>query len=135
MAKSGLRTGFVDVPPQPPPFLARHPWVGYGMFIVFGAAFAYLSWQVKNNGPLTQWDKPAAIAIFNWAKQQPAWFAFLMRFLSSYGRDGLSLIAVILTIGWVRKKARRELRMLLFGVMGGELWFQILGGFVQRARP
>ena len=135
MAKSAIRTEFVDVPPQPPSFLARHAWVGYAIFIVFGALFAYLSYEVKNNGWVTQWDKPYALAIYTWAKRQPAWLIFTMRFFSAYGRDGVALIALVLTVGWVRKGARRELRWLFFGVLGGELWFQILGNLVRRLRP
>jgi undecaprenyl-diphosphatase len=135
MAKSAFRTEFVDVPPQPAPFLARHPWVGYALFIVFGALFAYLSIEVKRNGWVTRWDMPVAQAVYQWAKQQPAWLVLTMRFFSAYGRDGVALIALALTVGWARKKARRELRWLFFGMLGGELWFQPLGGLVQRARP
>lgn len=135
MAKPVTRIEFVDVPPQPAPFLARNPWVGYATFIVFGALFTYLSVEVKQNGWVTQWDLPMAKSIYAWAKQQPAWLVFIMRFFSAYGRDGVSLIALALTVGWVRKGARRELRWLFFGMLGGELWFQLLGGLVQRQRP
>ncbi len=117
------------------PFLARHPWVGFAIFIIFGIVYAIISWQVIIHGPLTQWDQPLAVSIFQWAKRQPAWLVFYMRFFSAYGRDGVALIALVLTIGWVRRKARRELWMLFFGVLGGELWFQILGNLVNRPRP
>lgn len=118
-----------------PPFLARHPEVGFAVFIVCGIVYALISWQVLTKGPLTQWDAPLATSIFQWAKHQPAWLVFYMRFFSAYGRDGVALIALILTIGWMRRKARRELWMLFFGVLGGELWFQVLGNLVNRPRP
>lgn len=120
---------------RPAPFLARNPWVGYLIFLIFGAAFVWLSWQVLIQGPVTQWDMPTIKAIHDWATHQSAPVALIMRFFSAYGRDGVSLITVILTIGWVRRKYRRGLWMLLFGVMGAELWFQALGGIINRQRP
>ena len=135
MAKPLTRIEFVDVPPQPKPFLARNPWVGFALFIIFGALFTYLSIEVKRNGWVTRWDLPIAQSVYQWAKHQPAWLVFIMRFFSSYGRDGVSLIALALTVGWLRKGARRELRWLFFGMLGGELWFQLLGGLIQRLRP
>lgn len=124
-----------DDPERPPSFLARHSWVGYLIFIVFGALFAYLSYEVKNNGWVTAWDKPTEQAIFNWAKVQNPWFVLLMRFLSAFGRDGVALIVVVMSVVWIRHQSRRELRWLYFGVLGGELWFQLLGGLVMRLRP
>lgn len=119
----------------PRPFLARHPWVGFLTFTVCMAAFGVIVWQVKANGPLVSQDLPLAQAIFAWAKQQPKLLQMFLRFWSAYGRDGEALIAVVLTIGWARKKARRELWMLYFGMMAGELWFQAIGSLVKRPRP
>ena len=135
MAKSITHIEFVDVPPQTAPFLARKPWVGFALWIIFGALFAFLSVEVSRGGWVTRWDLPIAQAVYQWAKQQPAWLVFIMRFFSAYGRDGVALIVLALTVGWVRKGARRELRWLFFGVLGGELWFQLFGGLVQRPRP
>jgi undecaprenyl-diphosphatase len=118
-----------------PPFLARHPWVGFLIFFVCATAYTVLTQQVLTNGPLIQQDQPLAVAIYQWAKQQPAPVIFYMRFFSAYGRDGVALIVLVLAIGWIRRKARRELWMLFFGVLGAELWFQLLGGLVQRPRP
>jgi membrane-associated phospholipid phosphatase len=118
-----------------PPFLARNPWVGFLIFIVATIGFLIVTQQVVTHGPLTRWDQPVAVAVFNWAKQQPASVVLYMRFFSAYGRDGVALIALVLTVGWVRRKARRELWMLFFGVLGGELWFQVISNFVLRPRP
>ncbi len=122
-------------PSQEVPFLARHPWVGYLIFLICGAAFAWLSWQVKIQGPITQGDLPLATSIYEWAKQQPVPVVLVMRALSALGRDWVALVALLLTIGWARRGARRELRMLFFGLLAGELWFQLLGGLVSRPRP
>ncbi len=119
----------------PRPFLARYPWVGFLIFLVFGAAFLVLVWQVKTGGPLTQWDVPYGTAIINWANQQSQVVILWNRFWSFYGRDGEALIALILTVGLVKKKARRELWMLWFGMMAGELWFQTLSNVIGRHRP
>lgn len=124
-----------DDPYRPPSFLARHSWVGYLIFIVFGALFVYLSIEVARSGWVTTWDKPFEQAFFNWAKTQPAWFVLLMRFFSALGRDGVALVVVWLSVVWIRRQMRRELRWMFFGVLGGELWFQLLGGVVQRVRP
>lgn len=126
---------FIDYAERPDPFLARHPGVGYAIFAIGTLLFCLVAWQVVTHGPLTQWDDPISKGVFQWAKQQPQWLVLIMRGLSSFGRDGVGLIAVVLSVGWIRRKARRELWMLYFGVLGGELWFQALSNVVMRHRP
>ena len=118
-----------------PPFLARYPWVGYLLFIVCGIAYTVLAWQVISDAPFTRREAVLEKQIFDWAHTQSTPLVLLMRFLSAYGRDGVALIVLGLTIGWGRRKARRELQMLFFGVLAGELWFQLLGSLVNRPRP
>lgn len=119
----------------PKPYLARHPRVGYTVFAIALALFLALTGLVMRNSPAVAWDAPAAQAIHAWAAQQSTPVVFAMRFFSAYGRDGVALIAVILMVAWARKGARRELWLLLFGFMGAELWFQVIGKLVNRARP
>lgn len=142
MSKSTISNGKVLAyrpSPEPllaqPPFLARKPWVGWLIFIVSLAVYFLIFWLVKTNSPLINWDKPLTTAIFEWAKTQPQPVVFYMRFFSSYGRDGAALIVLILIIGWLKRKSRRGLWMVIFGVLGGELWFQLLGNLINRPRP
>jgi undecaprenyl-diphosphatase len=117
------------------PFLARHAWVGFLIFILSSLAFIWLTIQVISNGPVTYSDLPIAKSVNAWAKLQPQPFVLLMRFFSAYGRDGVALITLILAVGWIRHKARRELWFLFFGVLGTELWFQVISNLVNRQRP
>lgn len=120
---------------RPKPFLARHPWVGYLVFLVFAAIFAWMTWQVATNGPFTAGDEAQIQALHVWAWQQKQPVILTMRFFSAFGRDGVALIMLVLAIRWIRRRARRELYMLIFGVGAGEMWFQLLGGLVSRHRP
>lgn len=141
MANTEKNNGVLVYHPSPepllarPPFLARHPWVGFLIFIVGTLGFLFVTQQVITKGPLTGSDAAWIQAIHNWAKQQSQPLVLFMRFWSSYGRDGVTLITLILAVGWIRRKARRELWMLFFGVLGGELWFQALSNIIKRTRP
>ncbi|RPJ51071.1 MAG: hypothetical protein EHM21_03625, partial [Chloroflexi bacterium] len=138
-AKSNGKVFAFRPSPEPllarPPFFARYPWVGFLIFFACTAAFLAITQQVVTRGPLIQGDQALAERIFQWARQQSFPVVFYMRFFSAYGRDGVALIGLILTIGWLRRKARRELWMLFFGFLGAELWFQIISNFVLRPRP
>lgn len=120
---------------RPAPFFARHPWVGYLIFIICALIFAWLTWLVMAKSPLIGWDLPVSKAIHEWATHQSPAVGLVMRFFSAYGRDGVALIAVILAVAWIRRRARRELWMLFFGVLGTELLFQALSNIIDRARP
>lgn len=120
---------------RPKPFLARHPWVGYLVFLIFSAIFAWMTFQVATNGPFTSGDEAQIQALHVWAWQQKQPLILTMRFFSAFGRDGVALICLILAIRWMRRRARRELFLLFFGVLAGEMWFQLLGGLVSRHRP
>jgi membrane-associated phospholipid phosphatase len=117
------------------PFLARHAWVGWLVFVLFGSIFAWLTWQVLLHTALIQGEAAQVSALHLWALRQPEWLVLLMRALSVLGRDGEALIALVLAIGWMRKKARRELYLLFYGMLAGELWFQALSNLIQRPRP
>jgi undecaprenyl-diphosphatase len=109
--------------------------LGYLIFVIFGITFALLTWQVVVHGPITRVEPAQIAALHQWARRQPEWFILLMRGFSVYGREGEALIALVLGIAWARRKARRELYMLFFGMLAGELWFQTLSVLIQRSRP
>ena len=117
------------------PYLVRHAWVGYLLFVLSAAGFGVLIWQVKSDGALTHNDLPLARAIYQWAKQQPLPLVLFMRFLSAAGRDGLGLFVLLLCAGYIKHKARRELGFALVGVLGGEVWFQLFASLIARQRP
>lgn len=117
------------------PFLARSPRVGWLIAFVSLLAFAALTLLVKANSPAIAWDAPAAEAIHRWASQQSTPVVLFMRFWSSYGRDGVALISLVLLVAWARKGARRPLWMLVFGFWGVELLFQVFSNLIGRARP
>jgi undecaprenyl-diphosphatase len=121
--------------PLPRPYFARHPRVGLAVFAACLALFAALTALVKANHPLVSFDLPAAQRIHQWASAQPDALVLFLRFWSSYGRDGVALIALILLVAWLRRAARRELWLLIFGLLGVELLFQVLSNLINRARP
>lgn len=121
--------------PAHPPFLARYPWVGFLLFLVSAAGFTFLTVQVVNKGPLTQWDMKTALAIHAYALHQPWYVVLVMRALSVLGREGLALVCLLLGIAFIRTNQIRELGLVIMGVIGGELWFEILSNIIGRARP
>jgi membrane-associated phospholipid phosphatase len=116
-------------------FFTRHTWVGFIICLVFGLLFAWLTYLVLARTGFTRAEPAQVIALHQWARQQPAWLVLSMRGLSAFGRDGEALMALILAVGWMRQKARRELYMLFFGMLAGEVWFQALSNLIQRGRP
>jgi len=117
------------------PYLARHPRVGLVVFALSALAFALVTLLVKTNSPLIGWDAPAAQAVHQWASRQPLPVVLFMRFWSSYGRDGVTLITLVLLVAWLRRRARRELWLLILGLWGSELLFQVFSNLIGRARP
>jgi membrane-associated phospholipid phosphatase len=121
--------------PANPPFLARHPWVGFILFLAAAAAFTFLTIQVVDKGPITQWDLQVALAIHAYAIHQPGYVILVIRGLSVLGREGLALICILFGIAFIRTNQMRELGMVIMGVIGGELWFEILSNVIGRTRP
>lgn len=117
------------------PYLARCPWAGYLLFGIFSIVYLLIAWQVVTRGPIVAWDVAAEERIYNWAQRQPEPLVLFMRFLSAYGRDGVALIGLVLLFFWARRGVRRELQLLVFGFMAGELWFQLQSRLFNRARP
>lgn len=117
------------------PFLVKHPRIGYLIAVICAIGFFLIAWQVKINGPLTQWDEPFAAWMDQWARSQPFVVVLPMKVLSLLGRDGAGLILVALAVAWIAKGMRRPLGWLLLGTPMGELLYQEAGKLVNRPRP
>lgn len=133
----------VSAPAQPSPslytgrtpWLVRHAWLGYLLFVLGAIGFFVTAWQVKTSGPLTQWDMPIAQALHLWASVQPHWLFLVMGGLSVFGREGVGLILLALGVTWIKHDMRRELGWVLVGTPIGELLYQMAHLLVPRQRP
>ncbi len=114
---------------------ARHPQWGVGLMVVSVLAFGLLTWLVKSVPAVSSWDLAVLTRLHDWAKGQPLWVSLPLRGFSAFGRDGVMLMLLILAVGWGIRGAERELGLLVLGVPGSELLFQVIGSLVQRVRP
>jgi undecaprenyl-diphosphatase len=97
--------------------------------------FGILTFNVMHQGPLTALDQPIAQTLHQQARHGP-WLVLLIAWsFSATGREGIIFFMLILTIIWVRQHRWREVAMLILGVGGGEILFQVLGGMIGRHRP
>ena len=121
--------------PSPAGLLARFPAVGLGLLLLGGLLFAALAVNVRTNGPLLAWDLPIDQALHARATHD-LWLNFdLMRFSGTLGRETAVGITILLGLIWLWKRHWQALSMLLIGVIGGNIWFEVLSGFFGRHRP
>jgi membrane-associated phospholipid phosphatase len=121
--------------PVPDGLLARFPALGLLLLLLGGLLFGLLAVNVRTNGPLLAWDVPIDQA-FHVRAMHGSWPAFdAMRFSGALGREMALVITVLLGLVWLWKRHWRALSMLLIGVTGGGVWFQVLSGFFMRPRP
>jgi len=116
-------------------FLAHHPALGLGLFLLGGLVFAILAFSVRTNGPLLVWDLPVDQSLHTRATQDPWLVIDLMRFSGELGKFAALAIAIPLSMYWLWKRHWHELSMLAIGVGGGSLWFLLLSNLVGRHRP
>jgi membrane-associated phospholipid phosphatase len=121
--------------PAPAGLLARFPAVGLGLLLLGGLLFGLLAVNVRSNGPLLAWDLPIDTALHARATHD-IWLNFdLMRFSGTLGRETAVGLTVVLGLVWLWKRHWQALSMLLIGVIGGNIWFEVLSGFFGRHRP
>jgi membrane-associated phospholipid phosphatase len=121
--------------PAQPGFLARFPAAGLGLLLVGGLLFGILAVNVRTNGPLLAWDLPIDQALHAYATHG-TWLDFdVMRFSGTLGRETAVGITVLLGLYWLWKRHWHAFSMLLIGVIGGNIWFEVLSGFFGRHRP
>ncbi len=116
-------------------FLARWPGVGLGLLLLGGLIFGMLAFSVRTNGPLLAWDLPIDQAIHAQAIHAP-WFSVdAMRYSGSIGQEIAGVTGVLLGLYWIWKRHWYELSMLVIGVSGGTVWFEVLSRSFGRHRP
>ena len=121
--------------PAPQRILARYPAIGLGLLLLGGLLFGLLALNVRTNGPLLAWDVPIDQALHARATHD-FWLTFdVMRFGGTLGRETALGITVLLGLFWLWKRHWSALSMLLVGVIGGNIWFEVLSGFFGRHRP
>jgi membrane-associated phospholipid phosphatase len=126
-----------DLSTQPAPegFLARFPALGLGLLLLGGLLFGLLAVNVRTNGPLLMWDVPIDQALHVRATHD-FWLDFdAMRFSGTLGRETAVGITVLLGLYWLWKRHWHAFSMLLIGVIGGNIWFEVLSGYFGRHRP
>jgi membrane-associated phospholipid phosphatase len=121
--------------PAPEGFLARFPALGLGLLLLGGLVFGLLALNVRTNGPLLAWDVPIDQALHARATHD-FWLDFdAMRFSGTLGRETALGITALLALVWLWKRRWHAISMLLVGVIGGNIWFEVLSGFFGRHRP
>ena len=126
-----------NIPARPSPegFLARCPALGLGLLLLGGLIFGILAYNVWTNGPLLAWDIPIVQALQLRAIHD-SWLGFdAMRFSGSLGREIAAAVTVLLGLYWLWKRHWHALSMLLIGVAGGNIWFEVLSHIFRRHRP
>ncbi len=124
-------------PPRSSPrgLLARYPALGLGLFLVGGLLFGLLAVNVRTNGPLLAWDMPIDQALHVRATHD-FWLTFdALRFSGTLGRETALGITILLGLYWVWKRHWHTLSLLLIGVIGGNIWFEVLSIYFGRHRP
>jgi len=122
-------------PPAAVGVLARFPAAGLGLLLVGGLLFATLALNVRTNGPLLAWDQPIDQALHARATHDFFVTFDLMRFSGALGREIALGLTILLGAIWLLKRHWQALSMLLIGVIGGNIWFEVLSGFFGRHRP
>jgi len=65
-----------------------------------------------------------------------SWLTFnAMRFSGTLGRETAAVVTVLMGLYWLWKRHWHELSMLVIGVLGGNIWFEVLSNLFGRHRP
>lgn len=115
--------------------LDRLPLAGVLCIVLGGLAFGLLAFSVVTHGPLLAWDKPLSDAA-HFRATHDFWVDFdAMTFVGTFGRETAVIITVLLALIWLVRRKWLQLSMLLLGVVGGNIWFELLSNWIGRHRP
>jgi undecaprenyl-diphosphatase len=98
-------------------------------------AFLALAFNVRTNGPLTALDVPVAESLHNRAVHGPDLVRKAAIFTSTFGKESAGIIVAVFALYWLLRRRWRPLSMIVLGVLGGNVWFEVLSGYFQRHRP
>lgn len=122
-------------PHQPDPNRAVAMRTAVVIAVVFAALFALLTFDLLRGGPITQVDKEAARVLHIPARTGPALLIVLARLGGFLGMEMIVLLGVGLGLVWLKERKWREFALLVVGVGGGEVLFQVLSLSIGRVRP
>lgn len=115
--------------------LARHPLVGWVLFMIGSVVFGVLAYNLVVSGPLVQWDIPLANCLHSVALRSSG-FVLTMMLAGNYaGNYVIEIIGSILALYYIYKRFWKELLMVAAGIGGGGGIFLILTPIFNRARP
>jgi membrane-associated phospholipid phosphatase len=103
--------------------------------LVGAVTFVALAINVRTNGPLTAWDVPVADALYVRATTGSDLARKAAIFAATFGKETAGIIMAVLGLYWLCRRQWRPLSLLVFGVLGGNFWFEVLSRFIQRRRP
>jgi undecaprenyl-diphosphatase len=121
--------------PEALPLLARRPRIGLGLALFGALIFAVLAYNVATNGPLLAWDVPIDQALHQRVVQASPLVLDLIKIAGALGRETAVILTVILALYWLVRRHWRPFTLLLAGVIGGEILFEILSRLFGRHRP
>jgi undecaprenyl-diphosphatase len=116
-------------------WLARHPRWGVAVMLAGIFTFAALAFNVRTNGPLTTLDVPLADGLHDRAVHGPELARKAAIFTGTFGKESAGIILAVFIIYWLLRRQWRPLTMIVLGVVGGNVWFEVLSRFFQRHRP
>lgn len=118
-----------------PGYLARWPVIGLLLFIIGSSLFGAFAYSLQANGPLIRADLPVANGLHTIALSSPSIVLPLMIFGSFLGREMVVLTGLALGMYFFYKRFWPELAMVLIGLIGGEILFEVLSRYFNRHRP
>ena len=118
-----------------PGLFGKRPIIGITMFLLGSLAFGILAYLLKTSEALLQWDLGIA-RTFRAAQQDAPWRLMENILFGCFlGKEMVILIGTILAVYFLYKHFWRELAMVLIGLGGGSLIWNVFSRSFDRARP
>ena len=118
-----------------PGWLAKHPLVGFIVFVMGSAVLVFLGYELRTNGPMVQLDTQLATQLYGLAQKTPGPIVETMTFGFFLGKEDLQLLGAILVVYFLYKRYWPELGMILIGWSGGTVVWTLLIQYFNRPRP
>ena len=115
--------------------MGRRPWIGIWSLVLGALIFGVLTYNLRTQGLLLQWDVPLANSLHAMALNGPGYARPLIIAGFYLGREVTAVIAVLLCSYYLYKRYWREFWMVALGFGGaGMLWY-FLSRLFARPRP